>query len=85
MIILNIIALCWWEMMMKSKNGLHIQPQVGTGKEVIVLQALNHFRLPDFLDLQASKYLAARISKWMKWYLIKLNTCLLWSPVWIML
>lgn len=32
---------------MKSKNGLHIQPQVGTGKEVIVLQALNHFRLPD--------------------------------------
>lgn len=48
MIILNIIALCWWEMMMKSKNGLHIQPQVGTGKEVIVLQALNHFRLPDF-------------------------------------
>ena len=47
MIILNIIALCWWEMMMKSKNGLHIQPQVGTGKEVIVLQALNHFRLPD--------------------------------------
>lgn len=48
---------------MKSKNGLHIQPQVGTGKEVIVLQALNHFRLPDSLDLQASKYLAARISK----------------------